>query len=99
MKTVAEILAGKFQERISLETKDGQRIEGIISEQRVSHSEDTVGRYVYDIRHTDNDWCELATIEPFVRVNWFGCLIVEKPISFPANIDYLNIKDWSYVYE
>ena len=47
------------------------------------------GLYVYDIRHSDEDWCEPATIEPKVVVNHMGAIITNEEIRFPHS--YINI--------
>lgn len=52
------------------------------------------GLYVYDIRHSDEDWGEPATIEPKVIVNHMGAIITNEEIKFPNPDDthpYINI--------
>lgn len=44
------------------------------------------GQFVYDIRHTDSDWTEPATIEHYVYVNHFGYIVTDRPIvAVPAS--------------
>lgn len=49
------------------------------------------GLYVYDIRHSDEDWCEPATIEPKVIVNHMGSIITNEEIKFIGDDRYINI--------
>lgn len=72
------------------------RVTGLLSEYRVDRSHDSEGKHLYDIRHSDNDWCDPATIERKVLVNWFGTLILCEPITLLENQDYLEISDYWY---
>lgn len=92
--TVKQILNAEYVKRISIETIDGQIINGILSECRVGRELETEDKFIYDIRHTDNDWCEPATLENFVWVNWYGSIIVDTPIQFPEE-PYLEITNYS----
>jgi len=54
------------------------------------------GLYYYDIRHSDDDWGDPATVEPCVVVNHFGTMVTTKPIVFTPNEhgdQYLEIED------
>ena len=75
---------------------NGIEVSGLLSEVRINKKERTMGKYLYDIRHTDNDWCEPATLEHSVMVNWVGTLIMDAPIEFPDGENYLSIEDYSY---
>lgn len=92
--TVKEILNAEFVKRINIETIDGQIINGILSERRVGREHETEDKFIYDIRHADNDWCEPVTLENFVWVNWYGSIIVDTPIQF-TDEPYLEITDYS----
>lgn len=94
--TVKTVLENGTATRVIIETNDNQVIDGFLSEQRLNRDNDTDGKYIYDIRHIDNDWCEPATIENRVLVNWFGCLITEYPILFPDETKFLTISKFSY---
>lgn len=94
MKTVKEFLEARIGSSMTLWLKNGVEATGILSEerlQRISASD----KYVYDIRHSDNDYGEPATIENgVVMVNWFGSFIVDAPIEFPEDVNYLEIEDY-----
>lgn len=57
------------------------------------------GLYQYDIRHSDEDWGEPATLEKYVLVNWYGRVISDKEFKLPENngeydiINYYQYKD------
>lgn len=97
MTTVEKILKAPNPQEMVLELADGQTVRGILVEERVSRSEIPPGIHLYDIRHSDEDWCEPATIEHRVLVNWYGTLIVNRPIPFPNGINYLEISEYSLV--
>lgn len=95
-RTVKELMGPDGDLRpVVMEFGDNQSVHCQLTEYRVDHTNDTVGKYLYDIRHSDDDWCEPATIEPHVLVNWFGTLICDKPISFGAD-GYYEINNWRY---
>lgn len=78
-------------------TPDGtNHVTGLMSEYRVDHSKDLEGKFLYDIRHADNDMCDPATIENRVMVNWFGTFILCEPFVFPEGQDYVEITDYWY---
>lgn len=98
MKTVKELLQAEDCRPMTLVFDGGQEISGLLSEIRVDREKDDEGKFLYDIRHSDNDWCEPATLEKFVMVNWFGTLIVDKPIQALEGPDrpYKEIVDLGY---
>lgn len=81
MKTVKELLQTASCRPITLVFEGDQKVCGLLSEVRVDREKDMEGKCLYDIRHSDNDWCDPATLEKKVIVNWFGTLIVDKPIQ------------------
>ncbi len=85
MKTVKELMSGGHLRPITIVYGDGKTITCLITEFRVDRSNDTENLYLYDVRHTDSDWCELATIEKHVEINWFGTLIAVRPIDLGAD--------------
>ncbi len=91
--SVKQILNAEYVKRISIETKDGQIINGILSERRIGRELETEDKFIYDIRHSDADWCEPATLENYVWVNWYGSIIVDAPISFQDE-PYLEITNY-----
>lgn len=49
----------------------------------------------YDIRHSDDDSGQPATIEENVTVNFFGTILVDKLLDFDGK-DYIKILDYGY---
>lgn len=97
-RTVKELLKVKGDARpVTIEYGDNQSVSCLLTEYRVDHT-DTQGKFLYDIRHSDDDSCEPATIEEYVFVNWFGTLICDEPISFGTN-KYYEITNWRYEHE
>ena len=71
--------------------------EGLFTDVRIDPSTIPEGRFMYCIRHSDNDWGAPRTIEPRVVVNFFGTVILDKEIEFPnPNDKYIPIKDFWY---
>lgn len=73
---------------------NGDRLSGQMSESRVDKVNDTEGKFFLDIRHTDDDWTEPATVENYVMVNWFGTLILDEPYIITDEEKYCEIKDY-----
>lgn len=99
MKTVKQLIkSGDLRPfTVEYDTPDGTRtVTGLLSEERVNHTKDLEGKYLHDIRHSDNDFCDPATIENQVTVNWFGTLILNEPFTFPKGQDYVDIVDYSF---
>lgn len=96
MKTVKQLLSGEGDLRpITLVFDDDRKITCLITEFRVDRSRDTEGKNLYDIRHSDEDWCDPATVKDNVVVNWFGTIITFSPIDL-GHDKYLEIKDYWY---
>lgn len=55
------------------------------------------GLRCYDIRHADDDAGVPATLEPFVRINFFGTFATTQDIQFLDK--YINIVDWDFTDE
>lgn len=98
MKTVKELLKGGEVRPMTLIVENDKEISGLLSEFRVDHKEDTEGKFLYDIRHSDDDSGEPASLECNVIVNWFGTLIVDTPIEELENgsKEYLEITNYGY---
>lgn len=91
MKTVKDLFSGDGNLRpITLVLSNGATITCPITEYRVDRSQDTEGKILYDIRHSDDDWCDPATVEENVVVNWFGTILLNEPIDLGPN-KYLEI--------
>lgn len=96
MKTVKELLSGSGDLRpITLTLSNGARITCLITEYRIDRSQDTEGKTLYDIRHSDDDWCDPATVEESVVVNWYGTILLNEPIELGPD-KYLEIEDYWY---
>ena len=67
-----------------------------VTSAHIRQDEREVDLYYYDIRHSDQDWSDPVTIEPFVMVNHFGTIVTTEPIEFPTHEEeapYLPITD------
>lgn len=97
MKTVKEVLKSGTRP-ITLFFDGHTEVRGLVSEYRIRRDTDMESKYLYDIRHADEDWCEPATLEKSVMVNWFGTLIVDEPIEILESDHnaYLEITDYVY---
>lgn len=76
MKTVKELLQTAGCRPITLVFEDDQKVCGLLSEVRVDREKGIEGKYLYDIRHSDNDWCDPATLE-----KKGDCKLVRHPYS------------------
>lgn len=84
-------------EYVVLETSDGKILRGLIIEERVDRTKDTLDRYIYDIRHADEDDSILSTLEETVDTNWAFSVAFDSPVNFDAAIDKrIVIKNYSY---
>ena len=95
-KSLKDLLQGNDLSPITLHLDGGKKITGLLAECRVRRDEPVEGKYLYDIRHSDNDWCDPATLEHRVMVNWFGTIILDEPVDFPDGQDCIDIEDYSY---
>lgn len=50
--------------------------------------------YLYFLRHGDKDWTRPVTIEKFAVCNRFGVVLLEKPLRFRKNRDYVRIREY-----
>ena len=58
-------------------------VPALFTDERVSAAEIPPGLFRYDLRGSDDDPGEPATVEKYVRVNHAGTLIAAKPIEIP----------------
>ena len=49
------------------------------------------GWYCYDLRGSDNDPSEPATVEPYVSFNHAGAILLPTPIKFPSGQKYRSL--------
>lgn len=86
MRTIKELInSGEHLEDVSIRLKDGRVVDGLLIQERVDKSRDTVGYHVYDIRTGETeDGIELfyATIEPRVLVNWADSIATKEALDF-----------------
>lgn len=77
----------------------GDHIVGIIIDGRIDKSTIPSCWHAYDVRHTEEDWGEPATVEKNVIVNFFGTLLVERELKLSKEsvLPCLEVKSWSYV--
>lgn len=97
MKTLAELLKeGDFEpEYLTLELTNSETVSGIIVDERIDTKSGTDGKYIYDIRHQDDDSSILATIEPFVKVNRYCSIALDTLLDFPSD-NFIEIADWDF---
>ena len=71
MKTLVDLFNDNdFEpEYLLLELTNGETVSGIIVDERIDMKSGTDGKYIYDIRHQDDDDSIPAVIEPSARVN------------------------------
>ncbi len=81
---------------ITFETEKGD-IEGLFSELRLDIETLSEGLIPYEIRCHGKDDSAPATIETHVTVNYFGVIIVNKPLDFGSS-DHIEIFDWGFDY-
>ncbi|WP_419511430.1 LPD28 domain-containing protein [Alistipes sp.] len=79
---------------IYLETEAGD-IYGLFSEYRLKDAVLPEGLIAYGVRHSDDDDSVPSTIEPSVTVNYFGLLIVDRPLDFRGK-DHIDITEWGF---
>lgn len=80
--------------------------EGLFTCLRIDRKTIPKGCYMYEVRHSDYDWCEPVEVALGVLVNFYGTLMTFEPLELePAeNLDnaYVDIdpeNDWKYLDE
>lgn len=73
-------------------------INGLFTKQRVDHYTVSDNYNVYEIRHKDGDSNKPCTIEPKVRVNFYGTFITTTDLSKDMKGDdpYIEINSFRY---
>lgn len=64
----------------------------IISYARIKRDSLPEGFYAYDVRHSDDDWGSPVELCPFVRVNYWGTIITNKPLDVDFNTHDVILK-------
>mgnify|MGYP006872979055 FL=1 len=83
-------------EKLTINLPDGRAVAGLLLERRVSAEERKLRKYRYQIRHSDDDWDEPATLEKGVVVNFFGNVLTDEPVRELESGEegYLEIEDF-----
>lgn len=75
----------------SLKLEDGRTIEGMLCELRIDPNSIPEGHSWYHIRHSDDDWIELASIKQGgIMVNFYGTLISPTDLELTEEIDIID---------
>ena len=82
---------------ITLERPDGTTfmLSGYFSDIRLKKSEVPEGLFKVSIRHSDEDWGDLATVEPWAMVNHFADVLLNAPLKFPEQ-GYYTVKGYYF---
>ena len=70
----------------------------LFTDERIKDEELPAGWYRADVRHSDSDFDQWATIEPLVRVNHAATIISDKPFNFGSE-KYIVITDCVRTYD
>ena len=65
----------------------------LFTNSRIDRGTVPAGWHCYDIRGSDDDFGELATLEHHVLVNHAGTVLSPRPIPFPDGQDYVDIRE------
>lgn len=77
---------------ITLLSDNQKVVEGLFSREPITTIPNK--KFLYFIRHSDYNTNKPATIEPKVKINRYGCVLLDEPLEFPNPVDeYLVIKD------
>lgn len=83
---------------IQLETENGEAIEGLFFNERIS-SESLNGEYhKYELRWIRKEDNCLYTLENHVRYGFAGTLLTEEPITENGEIGEIGIKNYCYIH-
>lgn len=87
-------------ERHDAKTLDWAEVEvlgkrGLFSELRVNKDTVPEGYYMYEVRHSDEDWGEPCEIAEWIMVNFFGTLLMKEPLE---NLIYQKSLEKNYVF-
>lgn len=78
---------------------------GLFVDLRVNRDTLPDGYYMYEVRHSDDDWGEPCEIADWIMVNFFGTLLMKEPLENLMEQDTLDKKyvyidpekDWKYI--
>ena len=69
----------------------GQSME-VYENERISQEERDPNKFYYEVRESDTDM-DYATLEPWVKVNFWGTVATDVKLEFPSKTDlYINLK-------
>ena len=80
-KSYAESVADHDFIPLEITLEDGVICTGVFTPLRLDRHTLPEGKFAYDCRHDDDDWCELCQLQPFVLVNHAGTIVTEAPVS------------------
>ena len=73
-------------------------VEALFTNGRIDRQRVPQGYFCYDIRHSDDDDSEAATIEPSVTVNHYGTILTREQIGMTKN-NYTPIYEINFLGE
>ncbi|MBQ7647117.1 MAG: hypothetical protein IJS94_07600 [Clostridia bacterium] len=79
-------------EKFELVTLFGEKM--LFTSLRIDKKTVPEGLYIYEIRHSDEDWGDPCQVAAWVFVNHYGTVISHTPIEF-ENISRINGNDWT----
>ena len=89
------------KEKFQVVTVLGEKM--LFTNARVDRQSVPKGLYVYEVRHSDEDWGEPIQIAEWIRVNHWGTLLSSKPIELEKSpVIYNSYRDidpeidWNY---
>lgn len=94
---------GKYQEVFLFEENSLRKQKALFFDGRLKRDKLPKGVYIYDIRHSDEDWGEpVQIVNGHVMVNFFGVIMTYKPINTDISgydiIDGYNDFEYTDVY-
>lgn len=88
----------KFDKNAAYDVASVKNHDVLFTDYRIDHkSVRNAGYYPYDLRHGDDDSYPV-TVEESVFVNFFGCVITDKPFEFDNPYDKHIMLDYEDFY-
>lgn len=72
-------------------------IEGLFVDLRVDKNTVPDGYFMYEVRHCDDDWGEPCEVANWILVNFFGTLLVNRPLEDLMEYDEHMKKHYKYI--
>jgi len=70
----------------------------LLTEWRVDRTTLPEGLFLYELRHTDEDWGEPCQLAKSILVNFYATVLTAQPIPLPA-YGYLDFESRVFVYK